>query len=115
MRVGVSESPAPVTLHPMVRALRASFLVLTAFLLATPLAAFAQEESTTTTGAGTTTTGVAVVPAVPVTPVADATSLADWTYRYLVPTGLVLAALVVVVTVVQYFRRVVRNRYRVVN
>ena len=77
--------------------------------------AFAQEETTTTTGGGTTTTAVTVVPAVPVTPVAEADSLADWTYRFLVPTGLVLAALVIVVTVIQYFRRVVRNRYRVVN
>ncbi len=38
----------------------------------------------------------------------------SWTYRFLIPTLLVLAVLVVVVTVVQYFVRVVRARYRVV-
>jgi hypothetical protein len=100
----------------MARPLRLAFLLAVLAVLSLPLTAFAQEEATTTTAAGgTTTTVVTVVPAVPVTPVAEADSLADWTYRYLVPTGLVLAALVVVVTVVQYFRRVVRNRYRVVN
>jgi hypothetical protein len=99
----------------MVRSVRVAFLVVVAALLSIPLMALAQEETTTTTGGGTTTTAGTVVPAVPVTPVAEANSLADWTYRYLVPTGLVLAALVIVVTVIQYFRRVVRNRYRVVN
>ncbi len=38
----------------------------------------------------------------------------SWTYRFLIPTLLVLAVLVVVFTVVQYFIRVVRTRYRVV-
>ena len=38
----------------------------------------------------------------------------DWTYRFFIPTLLVLAALVVIVTVIQYFTRVVRNRYRIV-
>ena len=38
----------------------------------------------------------------------------DWTYRYLIPTLLALAAIVVIVTTVQYFLRVVRNRYKVV-
>jgi hypothetical protein len=99
----------------MVRASRVLMLLVATTVFSIPLLAFAQEEATTTTGAGTTTTGVTVVPAVPVVPVAEADSLADWTYRFLVPTGLVLAALVVVVTVIQYFRRVVRNRYRVVN
>ncbi len=37
-----------------------------------------------------------------------------WTTRFLVPTTVVLGALVVFVTVVQYFTRVVRNRYKVV-
>ncbi|HEY7703741.1 MAG TPA: hypothetical protein VID03_02810 [Acidimicrobiia bacterium] len=99
----------------MVQSVRVAFLVVVVALLSIPLTALAQEETTTTTGGGTTTTAVTVVPAVPVTPVAEADSLADWTYRYLVPTGLVLAALVIVVTVILYFRRVVRNRYRVVN
>jgi hypothetical protein len=37
-----------------------------------------------------------------------------WTYRYLIPTFLVLAGVVVVATVVLYFVKVVRSRYRVV-
>jgi hypothetical protein len=46
------------------------------------------------------------------TPVAEVNP--DWTYRFFIPTLLVLAALVVIVTVIQYFTRVVRNRYRIV-
>lgn len=38
----------------------------------------------------------------------------SWTYRYLVPTFLVLGVLAVVGTVVQYFIKVVGKRYRVV-
>ena len=39
---------------------------------------------------------------------------ADWTYRYLVPTGLALAVLVAVLTSIRYFTNVVRKRYRIV-
>jgi hypothetical protein len=74
---------------------------------------------TGTTGDGTATTeatapAVTIEPAVPVdtTPVAETNP--DWTYRFFIPTLLVLAVLVVIVTVVQYFTRVVRNRYRTV-
>jgi len=37
----------------------------------------------------------------------------QWTYRFLVPITITLAVLVVLVTVVQYFVRVVRARYQV--
>ena len=37
-----------------------------------------------------------------------------WTTKFLVPTGLALAAVAVFVTVIQYFVRVVRSRYKVV-
>lgn len=37
----------------------------------------------------------------------------QWTYRFLVPLTITLAVLVVVVTVVMYFVRVVRARYQV--
>jgi hypothetical protein len=53
-------------------------------------------------------------PAVPVTTPAATEPLPDWTYRYLVPTGIVLALLIAVITSVQYFTRVVRRRYRIV-
>jgi hypothetical protein len=39
---------------------------------------------------------------------------APWTTKFLIPTSLVLAVLAVFVTVVQYFVKVVRNRYKVV-
>ena len=77
------------------------------------------ETSTTEAGTETGTTeatapAVTIEPAVPVdtTPVPEANP--DWTYRFFIPTLLVLAALVVIVTVIQYFTRVVRNRYRIV-
>jgi hypothetical protein len=68
---------------------------------------------TATTGA-TATTGEPVVPAVSVEVTQPAEVQADWTYRYFIPTLLVLAAAVVIMTVIRYFTRVVRNRYRVV-
>lgn len=37
----------------------------------------------------------------------------QWTYRFLVPITITLAVLVVLVTVIQYFVRVVRARYQV--
>ena len=37
-----------------------------------------------------------------------------WTTKFLVPTGLALATIAVFVTVIQYFVRVVRSRYKVV-
>ena len=53
-------------------------------------------------------------PAVPVTtPPADDTTL-DWTYRYMIPLGIVLAGAVVIITSIQYFAQVVRKRYRIV-
>lgn len=71
--------------------------------------------ATATSGAeATTTTAEPIVPAVSVEVTQPLEAQPDWTYRYFIPTLLVLAALVVVVTVVQYFVRVVRNRYRVV-
>ena len=73
------------------------------------------ETSTTDTGTTEATApAVTIEPAVPVdtTPVPEANP--DWTYRFFIPTLLVLAALVVIVTVIQYFTRVVRNRYRIV-
>ena len=73
-----------------------------------------------TTAASETGTTEATAPAVTIEPAVtmDTTPVAetnpDWTYRFFIPTLLVLAALVVIVTVIQYFTRVVRNRYRIV-
>lgn len=100
---------------PKVRRFSASALTL-AMLLVLGLPVFAQTTETTTaaTTATTVAAGPAPEPAVPAAqPAADA-GPDDWTYRYLIPTLLVLAALVVIATTVQYFMQVVRKRYKVV-
>lgn len=38
----------------------------------------------------------------------------DWTYRFLIPTLIALAVVVVIATTIQYFLQVVRKRYKVV-
>lgn len=55
-----------------------------------------------------------ITPAVEVTTPPPEIAAADWTYRYLVPTGIALAILVVIATTGQYFTNVVRKRYRIV-
>ena len=37
-----------------------------------------------------------------------------WTYRYLIPTSLALATIVILGNMIQYFRQVVKKRYKVV-
>ncbi len=92
------------------RVLAAAIVVGALFSIAAT--AFAQETSTTVTE--TSVPQVDFEPAVPVTEPAPTQPLPDWTYRYMVATGLVIALLVVVLTTVQYFTRVVRKRYRIV-
>ena len=82
-------------------------------ITATALATEGSEE-TGTTLTETTVPPVDFEPAVPVTTPDTVEPLPDWTYRYLVPTGIVLALLIAVFTSVQYFTRVVRERYRIV-
>ena len=53
-------------------------------------------------------------PAVRVTPEAPAEVESAWTFRYLIPTSLVIALLVVVGSIVAYFVKVVRTRYRLI-
>jgi hypothetical protein len=55
-----------------------------------------------------------IQPAVEVTLPPETPAKADWTYRYLIPTGIALAILIVVATSGQYFANVVRKRYRIV-
>ncbi|HKZ20143.1 MAG TPA: hypothetical protein VJQ57_08535 [Acidimicrobiia bacterium] len=71
-------------------------------------------EGTGTTAGESATTLEAIVPAVSVEVTEPPETQPDWTYRFFIPTLLVLAALVVIVTVIQYFTRVVRKRYRVI-
>jgi hypothetical protein len=63
-------------------------------------------------GAETTAPGPTLVPAAPVEEPAAIPEDVPWTYRYLIPTVLVIGGLAVVVTIIQYFVRVVRARYR---
>lgn len=85
--------------------------------LALPLSAAttttATEGATTTVG-GSATTAEAIIPAVSVEVTEAPETQPDWTYRFFIPTLLVLAGLVVIATVIQYFTRVVRKRYRIV-
>lgn len=95
----------------------AVFLVL-AFALSVGATTTTGESTGTTVGGTATTvgatTGEPIVPAVSVEVTEPPETQPDWTYRFFIPTLLVLAALVVVGTVIQYFTRVVRNRYRVI-
>lgn len=92
----------------------ALLVVLGALAVTTALPVMATEETTTTQATDEPAPTSNIEPAVPVTtPSASEVSL-DWTYRYLIPTGIVLAVLVIVITTIQYFTSVVRKRYRVV-
>lgn len=100
------------------RRLAASSLVALALVATTVLPATATEEPTDTTVATETTVagsgGAGVEPAVTVPVEAADTGPDDWTYRYLIPTLIALAVLVVIATTIQYFLQVVRKRYKVV-
>ena len=89
------------------------FSTLLVALVAIPALA-TEEEPATDTGDEQPAVTTDIEPAVEVTvPPADEAT-ADWTYRYLVPTGIVLAILVIIATSGQYFTNVVRKRYRIV-
>src|SRR5690606_2864030 len=74
----------------------------------------AEAETTETTATEGAASGAAPAPAASRPDTTPEEGDVDWTYRYLIPTLLTLAAIVVIVTTVQYFLRVVRNRYKVV-
>ncbi|MFO7300482.1 MAG: hypothetical protein DIU67_009870 [Actinomycetes bacterium] len=87
---------------------KAVLVAILVFLFTLALPAFAQEGTTTTVATEN------IVPAIPVETLPEADNTPQWTYRYLIPTGLVIAGLVIVVTSVKYFTDVVRKRYRIV-
>jgi hypothetical protein len=105
----------------MTRLGRNSFLLIVVGLLVAgfSLVATAAEEGGEDEGGGTdsttTTINSGLSPAVPIVEEEAAPELADWTYRYIVPTGLALAAIIVLVTAIKYFTDVVRKRYRIVD
>jgi hypothetical protein len=85
-----------------------------AFMIMPALATEGTEGETSTTVSEEPAPTSGIEPAVPVTTPESTEPLPDWTYRYMIPTGIVLAVLVIVMTTIQYFTRVVRKRYRVV-
>ncbi len=97
---------------------RKSLLVLLVLALVTTFAlavsAQTEGEDTGDGGAATTTTVSGLSPAVDAGQEEAPPPLPDWTYRYLVPTGLLLAAVIILLTAIKYFTDVVRKRYRIV-
>lgn len=62
----------------------------------------------------TTTLASGLTPAVEINEVEGVPAQEDWTYRYMVPTALALAVVIVLVTAIKYFTDVVRKRYRII-
>jgi hypothetical protein len=83
-------------------------------VMVTPALGTEGEEPTSTTVAEEPAPTSGIEPAVEMTTPEATETLPDWTYRYMIPTGIVLAVLVIVMTTIQYFTRVVRRRYRIV-
>jgi hypothetical protein len=93
---------------------RHRFFLLIAFCFAVLIiapAALAQEEPPAEEPAAVVD---APEPAVRVVPETPSEPEAPWTFRYLIPTSLVVALLVVVGSIVAYFVKVVRTRYRLI-
>lgn len=103
------------------RSIRFILLTLVGILVisaALPLAA-AEDEPAPADPAETATDAETVIqpaydPAVIVEPAANDAPEPAWTTKFLVPTGLLIAAIALSSTVVMYFVRVVRTRYKVV-
>lgn len=76
------------------------------------LPALAQEEAPPPEQAPSS--GELIEPAVVVPVAVDDAPEPQWTYKFLVPLGLLVGALAVFVTVLQYFVSVVRSRYKLV-
>lgn len=89
--------------------------VLIAGLSVTAVAAEEGGEEDGAADSTTTTIDSGLSPAVSVDGDEPATAQPDWTYRYMVPTGLALAAIIVLFTAIKYFTDVVRKRYRTVD
>jgi hypothetical protein len=93
-------------------------LIVGVLILTTSLAALAAEEGGEGDGGGeetTSTTESGLSPAVTLEDEVAAPAEVDWTYRYMIPTGLVIAAVIILVTSIKYFTDVVRRRYRIVD
>ena len=54
------------------------------------------------------------VPAIVIEEEIEAEEDSAWTYRFLIPTSVAIAVLVIIGNVIQYFRQVTRKRYKVI-
>jgi|TARA_B100001113_G_scaffold50054_1_gene36369 hypothetical protein len=54
------------------------------------------------------------VPAIVIEEEIEVEEDAAWTYRFLIPTSVAIAVLVIIGNVIQYFRQVTRKRYKVI-
>ena len=88
--------------------------ILTTMLSMSALAASEGGESEPEEVAPTTTINSGLSPAVPIDNTQPDEAPLDWTYRYMIPTALALAAVIVLLTAIKYFTDVVRRRYRIV-
>ena len=77
-----------------------ALLMLSVFIL--PVMAFADDHSEVP------------VPAIVIEDAPEQIEDIDWTYRFLIPTTVAIATLVILGNVVQYFRQVTRKRYKVI-
>ena len=77
-----------------------ALLMLSVFIL--PVMAFADDH------------GDVPVPAIVIEDAPEQVEDIDWTYRFLIPTTVAIATLVILGKVVQYFRQVTRKRYKVI-
>lgn len=106
------------------RFLLASAVFLLLFLSIPVLATEGEQTTDASTGEQSTDTSVAAeseagagpsyTPAVTVAEEAPAELVQPWTNRFLIPTMAALAVILLFATVVQYFLKVVRARYKVV-
>ena len=93
------------------------FLLIGVLIAGLSITALAAEETGDEGGAAdptTTTIDSGLTPAISVNTEEPAEAQADWTYRYIIPTGLALAGIIVLFTAIKYFTDVVRKRYRIV-
>lgn len=97
------------------RAILLAFVLLTFSMIVTVTVSAAAQESESEAGtASTASDGTYKMPAVSVIDGVPDVVVEPWTTKFLIPTSIVLAVVAVFTTVVQYFVKVVRNRYKVV-
>ncbi len=90
-------------------------LAILAALVAISTPALATGESSTETDTESDAPAVdAPTPAIEIPEDAPEAIVAEWPYRFLVPATIVLGSLAVIGTILMYFVRVTKNRYRVI-